>query len=96
MKRILHREEHWNRWKNEGCPSLARKTGDQDEPEADKKGLGDGGSSRKKKRKLGDVVSPCLMQPNKEAKILLFDRFKRRLQKRRSTLETKVSQNCGI
>jgi len=56
VKRILHREEHWNRWKNEGCPSLARKTGDQDEPEADKKGLGDGGSSRKKKRKLGDVI----------------------------------------
>ena len=56
VKRILHREEHWNRWKNEGCPSLARKTGVQDEQEAEKKGLGDGGSSRKKKRKLGDVV----------------------------------------
>ena len=59
VKRILHREEHWNRWKNEGCPSLARKT--EAEPETDKKGLGDGGSSRKKKRKLGDVVSPNLM-----------------------------------
>ena len=65
VKRILHREEHWNRWKNEGCPSLARKTGAQDEPEADKKGLGDGGSSRKKKRKLGDVVSSYLIQPKK-------------------------------
>ena len=60
VKRILHREEHWNRWKNEGCPSLARKTGAADEPEGEKKGLGDGGSSRKKKRKLGDVVSPSI------------------------------------
>ena len=41
VKRILHREEHWNRWKNEGCPSLARKTGAADEPEGEKKGLED-------------------------------------------------------
>ena len=55
VRHILHREEHWNKWKNEGCPSLARKV--EDTANTEKKSLGEGGSYRKKKRKLGDVVS---------------------------------------
>ena len=55
VKHILGREEHWNKWKNEGCPSAAKK-GQQDEKDTEVK-LGVGGTSRKKKRKLGDVVS---------------------------------------
>ena len=54
VKHILRREEHWNKWKNEGCPSLARKV---EEADGEKKALGEGGSYRRKKRKLGDVVS---------------------------------------
>ena len=98
VKRILHREEHWNRWKNEGCPSLARKTGATDEPEGEKKGLGDGGSSRKKKRKLGDVVSVYIADVSRRDifVIVLLNRFRRRWQRRGSILETKVSRNCGI
>ena len=40
---------------NEGCSSLARKV--EDTANTEKKSLGEGGSYRKKKRKLGDVVS---------------------------------------
>ena len=97
VKRILHREEHWNRWKNEGCPSLARKTGTADEPDAEKKGLGEGGSSRKKKRKLGDVVSVSISDVSRDIYVIvLLNRFRRRWQRRGSTLETKDSRNCGI
>ena len=82
VKRILHREEHWNRWKNEGCPSLARKTGTKDEHDAEKKGLGEGGSSRKKKRKLGDVVSVSISDVSRDIYVIvLLNRFRRRWQK---------------
>ena len=82
VKRILHREEHWNRWKNEGCPSLARKTGAADETNAEKKGLGEGGSSRKKKRKLGDVVSVSISDVSRDIYVIvLLNRFRRRWQK---------------
>ena len=50
VKHILHREEHWNKWKNEGCPKI-------DSEKIETKTLGEGGTFRKKKRKLGDVVS---------------------------------------
>ena len=53
VKHILKREEHWNKWKNEGCQSLAKKV---ETNEADRKPIGEGGSYRRKKRKLGDVV----------------------------------------
>ena len=48
----LFREEHWNKWKNEGCPSFAKKL----EENVLDKPIGDGGSYRRKKRKLGDLV----------------------------------------
>ena len=52
---ILEREEHWNKWKNEGCPSSAKKRSPEEkEPELV---LGEKGSYRRKKRPLGDVVS---------------------------------------
>lgn len=53
VKHILKREEHWNKWKNEGCQSLAKKV---ETNEADRKPIGEGGSYRRKKRKLGDVI----------------------------------------
>lgn len=53
VKHILHREEHWNKWKNEGCPSFAKKIEDVS---GDKKPIGEGGSCRRRKRKLGDLV----------------------------------------
>merc|ERR1719427_325275 len=40
VKHILHREEHWNKWKNEGCPSFAKKL---EENVVEKKPLGEGG-----------------------------------------------------
>jgi len=53
VKHILHREEHWNKWKNEGCPSFAKKL---EENVVEKKPIGEGGSYRRKKRKLGDLI----------------------------------------
>jgi len=55
VKHILHREEHWNAWKNDGCPSFAKKPEKGEEGEK-RKMVGEGGSSRKKKRKLGDLI----------------------------------------
>jgi len=57
VKHILEREEQWNRWKNDGCPSLKPK----DEPAKDEqaaagKRLIAKGSIRKRKRKLGDQI----------------------------------------
>ena len=57
VKHILHREEHWNKWKNEGCPSFSKKV---EEAKSDKKPIGEGGSYRRKKRKLGDLVKMTL------------------------------------
>jgi len=54
VKHILHREEHWNKWKNEGCPSFAKKI--EETGVADKKPIGEGGTCRRKKRKLGDLI----------------------------------------
>jgi len=54
VKRILGREEAWNRWKNDGCPSLSKKLEESGGTSVAK--IGEGGSSRRKKRKLGDVV----------------------------------------
>jgi len=53
VRHILHREEHWNKWKNEGCPSFAKKL---EENVAEKRPIGEGGSYRRKKRKLGDMI----------------------------------------
>jgi len=53
VKHILHREEHWNKWKNEGCPSFAKK---MEENVAEKRPIGESGSYRRKKRKLGDMI----------------------------------------
>jgi len=52
VRHILRREDHWNKWKNEGCPSLAKKVDGNESI----KNIGEGGSFRKKKRKLGDVI----------------------------------------
>lgn len=49
VKNILKREEHWNSWKNEGCPTFkkpAPDTGDGDEPRKPKR----------LRRRIGDVV----------------------------------------
>jgi len=54
VKRILQREETWNKWKNDGCPSLAKKM--EETAVAVVPRIGEGGSSRRKKRKLGDLV----------------------------------------
>ena len=72
VKRILGREEAWNRyfpktlssniydawklfrWKNDGCPSLSKKMEESGGNSSTK--IGEGGSSRRRKRKLGDVV----------------------------------------
>ena len=70
VKRILGREEAWNRyfsktinifdaqipfrWKNDGCPSLSKKIEESGGISSTK--IGEGGSSRRRKRKLGDVV----------------------------------------
>jgi len=67
VRHMLEREEQWNRWKNEGCPSLKSKA-----PQLDKsseEGQEDGGSKdlknkpvvnkgsiRKRKRRLGDQI----------------------------------------
>jgi THO complex subunit 1 len=61
VKRILVREEAWNKWKNDGCPSLAKK---MEESTATAPGprIGEGGSSRKRKRRLGDVVQKELAE----------------------------------
>eukprot|EP00091_Calanus_sinicus_P023443 TRINITY_DN7922_c0_g1_i1.p1 TRINITY_DN7922_c0_g1~~TRINITY_DN7922_c0_g1_i1.p1 ORF type:complete len:291 (-),score=114.46 TRINITY_DN7922_c0_g1_i1:52-924(-) len=50
---IGDREEHWNKWKNEGCPSFAKKL---EENAGEKRPIGEGGSYRRKKRKLGDLI----------------------------------------
>ena len=54
VKRILGMEEAWNRWKNDGCPSLSKKMEESGGSSSSK--IGEGGSSRRRKRKLGDVV----------------------------------------
>lgn len=54
VKRILGREEAWNRWKNDGCPSLSKKMEESGGNSSAK--IGEGGSSRRRKRKLGNVV----------------------------------------
>lgn len=50
VKNILKREEHWNAWKNEGCPPFKR-------PALDDAGADE--ESRKPKRsrrKIGDII----------------------------------------
>jgi len=54
VKKILQREETWNKWKNDGCPSLAKKM--DETAEANFSRVGEGGNSRRRKRKLGDLV----------------------------------------
>lgn len=55
VKHILRREELWNAWKNDGCPSFAKKQLEKKEEEP-KKMIGEGGVGRRKKRKLGDLI----------------------------------------
>merc|ERR1719397_1640974 len=45
VKRILGREEAWNRWKNDGCPSLSKKVEESGGSSSAK--IGEGGSSRR-------------------------------------------------
>lgn len=51
VKNILKREEHWNAWKNEGCPAFKRPTSDvtavaDEEPRRPKR----------LKRRIGDMI----------------------------------------
>jgi len=55
VKHILGREEFWNNWKNEGCPALGKKSEPQTGDEEVKR-IGDGGSYRRRKRKLGEQI----------------------------------------
>lgn len=47
VKNILKREEHWNAWKNDGCPPFKRPA-----PESN----ADGEEPKKHKRQIGDVI----------------------------------------
>ena len=63
MKRLLGREEAWNKWKNDGCPSFAKKLDEVQAPvEGPVKRIGEGGSSRRKRRRLGDLVAKELAE----------------------------------
>merc|ERR1712106_953949 len=55
VKHILGREEFWNNWKNEGCPALGKKSEPQTGDEEVKR-IGEGGSYRRRKRKLGEQI----------------------------------------
>lgn len=49
VKNILKREEHWNAWKNDGCPPFkrpAKESADNDELR----------KAKRLKRRLGDVI----------------------------------------
>ncbi|XP_071641863.1 THO complex subunit 1-like isoform X1 [Temnothorax longispinosus] len=48
VKNILKREEHWNAWKNEGCPPFKRPTSDVTDEEPRK--------PRRSRRRIGDVI----------------------------------------
>ncbi|KOX72920.1 THO complex subunit 1 [Melipona quadrifasciata] len=50
VKNILKREEHWNAWKNEGCPPFKRPTSDSS---ADIEELR---KPKRPKRRIGDVI----------------------------------------
>ena len=54
VKHILEREQQWNRWKNEGCPSLKVKHPETES--ASNEPVQRKGSIRKRKRKLGDQI----------------------------------------
>lgn len=47
VKNILKREEHWNAWKNYGCPPFKR-------PALESNNEGD--EPRKQKKRIGDVI----------------------------------------
>lgn len=53
VKNILKREQHWNAWKNEGCPAFKRPA-----PESSSNGEGDEPKTKAKRprRRLGDVI----------------------------------------
>ena len=57
---ILKREEQWNIWKNQGCPSLAPKV--DPKKEAISSSNGRVGTTRKRKRKLGDHIQEAMKQ----------------------------------
>lgn len=49
VENILKREEHWNAWKNDGCPAFkrpAQESGENDEPRKPKR----------LKRRIGDMI----------------------------------------
>ena len=50
VKNILKREEHWNAWKNEGCPPFKRPTSDSS---ADIEELR---KPKRPRRRIGDVI----------------------------------------
>lgn len=49
VKNILKREEHWNSWKNDGCPAFKRPLPDSQDSDEVKR-------PSKKRRRIGDVI----------------------------------------
>lgn len=58
VKHILLREEQWNAWKNEGCPSLAKIAPKDTASNGNAKSAVR--STRKRKRKLGDQIQEAM------------------------------------
>ncbi|KAK2578475.1 hypothetical protein KPH14_011643 [Odynerus spinipes] len=50
VKNILKREEHWNAWKNEGCPPFKRPASESSTENEDAKKV------RRPKRRIGDII----------------------------------------
>lgn len=50
VKNILKREEHWNAWKNEGCPPFKRPAPDVIASDEEPRKL------KRPKRRIGDVI----------------------------------------
>lgn len=49
VKNILKREEHWNAWKNEGCPAFKKPASELSGDEEPRK-------PKRLKRRIGDVI----------------------------------------
>jgi len=49
VKNILKREEHWNAWKNEGCPPFKKPASELISEEEPRK-------PKRQKRRIGDII----------------------------------------
>lgn len=49
VKNILKREEHWNSWKNDGCPAFEKPAPEISETDEPRK-------PKRLKRRIGDVI----------------------------------------